>query len=186
MSLFLFIYCIKHTELDSFIHTFITFAETCSRFPHRLSLSRGISIGLPSRDLNPWGLPYSRSTQSKLCRTLSDLRRTQVWATPHPIWATPHTIWATPHPNLCYTAPNLIYVAPKSELRRTQIWAMSHSVWATLHPIWATHTQVRATPHPVWATQQPNRNKHLYCPPSANVYCVNNWSGRQQSALQLK
>jgi hypothetical protein len=138
MSLFLFIYCIIHTEIDSFIHTFteihsfihtfITFAEACSRFPHRLSLSREISIGVPGRDLNPRGLPYSRPTQYCLSYTASclsyaapkseqrctqsDLRRTQVWTTPHPIWITPHPNLSYATRCLSYTASNLSYAHP--------------------------------------------------------------------------
>ena len=138
MSLFLFIYCIIHTEIDSFIHTFteihsfihtfITFAEACSRFPHRLSLSREISIGVPGRDLNPRGLPYSRPTQYCLSYTASclsyaapkseqrctqsDLCRTQVWTTPHPIWITPHPNLSYATRCLSYTASNLSYAHP--------------------------------------------------------------------------
>jgi hypothetical protein len=60
-----------------------------------LTLSRGISIGVPGRDSNP-GLPthyclsYAapwfelRRTLFELRRTLFELRRTLIWATPHP------------------------------------------------------------------------------------------------------
>ncbi len=149
MSLFLFIYCITHTEMHSFIHTFITFAETCSRFPHRLSLSRGISIGVPGRDLN-LGLPYSRPTKycrsyaapkSELCHILSELRRTQIWATQHPIWSTPHPIWSMPHP----------------------IWATPHPIWATQHPIWSMPHPIWSTPHPIRATQHPSPSYAVPC-----------------------
>jgi hypothetical protein len=65
MPLFLFIYYLK-TFSNTFINTCTSHSLRPLQISSSLSLSRGISIGVPGWDANP-GLLYRRPTQSLRC-----------------------------------------------------------------------------------------------------------------------